>query len=57
LLTSACLRLEDYKKEILSNIRAPGLICPDTFFSFSYLAGLVGGKSMLAKMMAPLTML
>jgi len=54
---SACLRLEDYKKEILSNIRAPGLICPDTFFSFSYLAGLVGGKSMLAKMMAPLTML
>jgi len=29
---SACLRLEDYKKEILSNIRAPGLICPDTFF-------------------------
>jgi hypothetical protein len=26
-------------------------------FSFSYLAGLVGGKSMLAKMMAPLTIL
>ena len=44
---SACLRLEDYKKEILSNIRAPGLICPDTFFSF-FLPCRFGGRQIHA---------
>jgi len=47
LLTSACLRLEDYKKEILSNIRAPGLICPDTFFFF-FLPCRFGGRQIHA---------